>query len=606
MTNGWHGMDRAVALADNDVAQIGWVYSAKIEECLGFAVRRVTVNSPAGAAPSPDVFLPAWVGFKGGSNSKWQPHTTDEWPIQKFNWRDLTAVRGGTYKYEVIPMVGKPGALKPLDDRKLTTNEVTLTPNLGKISAYFNRGILSTQHLAHTLDTGPSGVPNYKELIDRIDQPGDPLRGELAGQIIEGMLSLLHRAKEEGGECYAALYELSDPELLQALLDTKSNPGLLHLILSNTGADDEENDAARQALHEAGLDITDRMLGSGHIGHNKFMVYVDPSGQPQAVLSGSTNWTATATCGQSNNAIVIQSSPLAEAYVDYWKRLKSDDSEQALAFREENQTSHAASDVNATVWFSPNTRQKSKPSKNPATPVDLDEVFRCMGAAKQAILFLAFQPGSPSIVQTAAECLDKNPDLFVRGAATDPSVHKDFLDTVELYHGSAEPDLVVPATAVTDQFSYWEKELLKSSPNAHAIIHDKIVVIDPFSDDCVLITGSHNLGFRASYNNDENLLIIRGNRPVAEAYAVHVMDVYDHYRWRFTLHDSGTTKAWWGLATTDAWQDKYFRNGVADAPELHFWLERQPSANGGPSERKTPSPKKSPSSRVRKQLRRKR
>jgi phosphatidylserine/phosphatidylglycerophosphate/cardiolipin synthase-like enzyme len=202
----------------------------------------------------------------------------------------------------------------------------------------------------------------------------------------------------------------------------------------------------------------------------------------------------------------------------------------------------------------------------------MDEVFDCMKAAKQAILFLVFQPGSPSIVQTAAECLDANPDLFLRGAATDPSVQKEFLDTVELFHGSTEPDLVVPATAVTDQFSYWERELLKSSPKAHAIIHDKIVVIDPFSDGCVVITGSHNLGFRASYNNDENLLIIRGNHSLAAAYTVHVMDVYDHYRWRFTLEDSGNRKAWSGLEKTDGWQDKYFRNGVVDAPELHFWL----------------------------------
>jgi phosphatidylserine/phosphatidylglycerophosphate/cardiolipin synthase-like enzyme len=43
-----------------------------------------------------------------------------------------------------------------------------------------------------------------------------------------------------------------------------------------------------------------------------------------------------------------------------------------------------------------------------------------------------------------------------------------------------------------------------------AIIHDKIVVIDPFAENCVVITGSHNLGYKASYANDENMLIIKG------------------------------------------------------------------------------------------------
>ena len=50
------------------------------------------------------------------------------------------------------------------------------------------------------------------------------------------------------------------------------------------------------------------------------------------------------------------------------------------------------------------------------------------------------------------------------------------------------------------------------------------MVIDPLSPDCVVLTGSHDLGYRASYTNDENLLFIRGHQSVAEAYAVHVMD----------------------------------------------------------------------------------
>ena len=40
-----------------------------------------------------------------------------------------------------------------------------------------------------------------------------------------------------------------------------------------------------------------------------------------------------------------------------------------------------------------------------------------------------------------------------------------------------------------------------------AIIHDKVIVIDPLSDNCVVVLGSHNLGFKASYANDENMLI---------------------------------------------------------------------------------------------------
>lgn len=56
--------------------------------------------------------------------------------------------------------------------------------------------------------------------------------------------------------------------------------------------------------------------------------------------------------------------------------------------------------------------------------------------------------------------------------------------------------------------------------------------IDPFSENCVVVTGSHNLGQRASFNNDENLVIIKGQRALAAAYATHVLDVYAHFSWR--------------------------------------------------------------------------
>ena len=113
----------------------------------------------------------------------------------------------------------------------------------------------------------------------------------------------------------------------------------------------------------------------------------------------------------------------------------------------------------------------------------------------------------------------------------------------------------IPAGSVTanDAFGAWEAELQKYG---FAIIHNKIVVIDPFSDNCTVVTGSHNLGFRASHNNDENMVIIRGHRRLAEAYACHVLDVYDHYAWRFLLK---ADPEMFGrpLEADDKWQENY-------------------------------------------------
>ena len=113
---------------------------------------------------------------------------------------------------------------------------------------------------------------------------------------------------------------------------------------------------------------------------------------------------------------------------------------------------------------------------------------------------------------------------------------------------------------------------------------------------------SHNLGFRASYANDENMLVIRGNRAVGGAYAAHVLDVYEHYRWRWKLQEplravfaklkqknpkakpgdlwkkavamtrpSMVKSAWQNLVPNDSWQDFYVKNKDFLAAETNFW-----------------------------------
>lgn len=53
----------------------------------------------------------------------------------------------------------------------------------------------------------------------------------------------------------------------------------------------------------------------------------------------------------------------------------------------------------------------------------------------------------------------------------------------------------------------------------HAAAHDKVMVIDAGHPDAAVITGSFNFTHAAQYRNAENLLILRGNPLLAEAYA---------------------------------------------------------------------------------------
>jgi phosphatidylserine/phosphatidylglycerophosphate/cardiolipin synthase-like enzyme len=63
-------------------------------------------------------------------------------------------------------------------------------------------------------------------------------------------------------------------------------------------------------------------------------------------------------------------------------------------------------------------------------------------------------------------------------------------------------------------------------------IHTKYMLIDPLGDDPIVITGSANFSDASTKNNDENMLIIRGDTRVADIYLGEFMRLYTHYRFR--------------------------------------------------------------------------
>ena len=80
---------RAVAFANNEVAFLAWQLDQdSIPDCLGFNIVREYLD--ANDKVIDEKPLAAYVAFKGQKNPDWRPQNTTVWPVQKFNWRDLT------------------------------------------------------------------------------------------------------------------------------------------------------------------------------------------------------------------------------------------------------------------------------------------------------------------------------------------------------------------------------------------------------------------------------------------------------------------------------------------------------------------------------------
>jgi phosphatidylserine/phosphatidylglycerophosphate/cardiolipin synthase-like enzyme len=435
-----------------------------------------------------------------------------------------------------------------------------------------------------------------------IKDPANQLRKDLAGDITGTLTGFVAQAKKSGS-IYAALYELTDVELVQALADIGDQ---LNIVLANIvakptpGGSEEtagENDDSESKLKPSADSLLYRKPPSGHIVHNKFLIYVDASGVPQAVLTGSCNWTDTGLCAQTNNSIVIRDKTVAARYMAYWKKLQADETahEAGSPFQDaplqtfngtgkDLNLDKGTDDVSTlTSYFSPCTpKPRSKAKGKEPIPVDMKDLRDRVMAAKNAVLFLAFIPGTPSITEFAAAAQKAKKELFVRGCVTSPDAAGNFYYDLKgtsppkKQKGVKSPAAPQDARVISAQAlgktvpEGWQGELLKAG---FAITHDKIVVIDPFADNCVVVTGSHNLGYQASYNNDENLVMIEGNKKLAMAYATHVLDVYDHFSWRWTVNQGTSADA--NLKTKpDDWLDWYFdAQGNIKTAQLKFWMQ---------------------------------
>jgi phosphatidylserine/phosphatidylglycerophosphate/cardiolipin synthase-like enzyme len=487
---------------------------------------------------------------------------------------------------------GKPRKLGYLAEASVS-NAIHVTTRRPPFRSTFTNGILAAQWLSNVLME--DGKREKGELLAKLKDPADPHRKYLAGDVLPLVTDFFGRE----GEFYLSLYELEDSELEDILI---ANSDRIHVILSNTGQVDKKWDArnkeARKRLIDAGVDIQHRMFNNAtHIGHNKFVVHVSPDGRPTSVFTGSTNWTSTGVAGQTNNALVVEDEAIAESFLNYWKEMFDDqeqmklpkpfskamnDNQQGAGFRQYNaepEEFQIAGGSSVRVWFSPNMPNRKKPTsktKAAPTPPDLTDVYRLMRRAKEAIIFLAFYPGQKGNDCIIGEVINigiNDESLIVAGAVSSAQAMPNYVpakkEDGEVVEEGDSPAVfekrnvaIVRASRIDDRnlLGDFGGEELTASGGIGAIIHDKLVVIDPLSDDCHVILGSHNLGFKASYSNDENMLIVSGQKALAEAYAVHILDVYDHYRFRAieTERARQGRKKWSGfLDTDDSWQDGY-------------------------------------------------
>jgi phosphatidylserine/phosphatidylglycerophosphate/cardiolipin synthase-like enzyme len=542
---------KGLAVAGTYVVLLGWdlVDLSLKRGLLGFAIKREDKTEGEtywlrGMKTFPDMQPPLPPGGDASSHDQ---------PYQSFQWADYSAKPNHHYVYTIIAMQGRPGALK--DGPRLALDvkaEAEWSDDLQEPhSVFFNRAAIASQEYARRFQNKSP------------DDVGSSAFDWLSRGLAEAIVNFIGQAKGQGFGLRVAIYEFQLPLILDALraaVDRGVDVKVVFDAIENaTQTPVEPNE---EAIAAAKLGTFCTGVTHGKIMHNKFIVLIKAD-KPLAVLTGSTNFTESAVYGQLNCAHVVADAAIAQTYLDYWNEIFGDPEVAELRGFTEQETPNPPEPPppGVTAVFSPRSGLSL-----------LNEYGAIAGTATKA-LFMTFAFGvDDAFVSSYLKAdgvlrfalLDK--EASGRGAAKGRQ-------NVAKMRKVPNTVLAVGQNIPLNEFDRWLKEKA-GLPESKFVkwVHTKFMLVDPLSDDPLVITGSANFSKASTESNHENMIVVRGDTRVADIYLGEFMRQFSSYAFRDAAASAAKgdqeTAANWrpqDLAPDDSWVADYFKDGTSRA-----------------------------------------
>lgn len=485
------------------------------EDLLGYAIERAELDAAGNEVErywmrSIKRFKDKDKGLPPGT-----PVSTAEHPIQSFFWADYTAKAGTRYLFRIVPVYGTVKSPK-LDDGAAVTLDVTAeiegdqadNANGGiRHDIFFNRGVIGSQAYA-------------REFGNREPDAENPRSKEmkwLSRGLFEALLKFIGLAGDGMG-LRAAFYEFHYQPVANAFAKAIEAGADVQIVYDAESEYKVENEATAEA---AGLlannAIIPRTVSEG-IRHNKFIVLLRGD-TPVAVWMGSTNISAGGIFGHSNVGHIVWDEEVAGKYLAYWKLLS------------ENYTPTKLRHPNKKATPTPD----GKPPKNSVIPLfsarddkESNETLqwyadRLAEAREVSCMTFAF-----NIDEVFQEVLGQDNDVLRYIVKDDPLGMEESIGT--------DRDVIFAAGSYLGSGALANFLRERSNPlNRNRYIHNKFMLVDPLSDDPLVVTGSANFSKPSQRTNDENMIVIRGNTRVADIYFGEFMRVFDHHYARYIV-----------------------------------------------------------------------
>lgn len=280
----------------------------------------------------------------------------------------------------------------------------------------------------------------------------------------------------------AAVYGLDRASVRDALIDAHDRGVTVRIVGDDEAAASGAYSPTYKALIDAGISVvTDTYVS--YIQHNKFAVF------GRTVWTGSTNWTDNGFTYNANNAIVVTSTHLAQAYTAEFEEMFA---AGRFSHQKEDNTTHVFSYTHTLVesYFSPSDGVEAR-------------VAEVISNAEESLHFAMFYWTS-----------DPLGSLVYTKAVT----------------GGLEVSGVWDAVGAANAYSEDERLCAAGVPLKVEVfggkVHDKFAVVDVEGDNPVVILGSYNWTKAGAFDNDENTLIVH-DAALAQAYYEEYQRLYD-------------------------------------------------------------------------------
>ena len=404
----------------------------------------------------------------------------------------------------------------------------TESPASGLQDIFFNRGIAASQEYARRF--GPRKPEDVAPLPT--DYLKNPAFTWLSRGLYEALIDLIQGADPNHHALRIAAYEFAFVPFLQVLkLAVDRGVDIQVVYDGREDAKGKPRKDNREAVATTGLQAicTERTRPKSAISHNKFIVLLR-DGEPEAVWTGGTNFSDGGIFGHSNVAHFVEDATVARQFLDYWKLLKGDPERKALAEAVEALTplpTTARPRKGTTVVFSPRKGLDA-----------LDLYARYAMSAKEGLM-MTFAFGMNDIFKTVYRTSAAPFRLALLEKKTrpmKPGPERDAEEAeIQVLRNMKENVFAVGSFISTNAIDGWLKERLSGLNASVNYVHNKFMLIDPLGNDPIIIAGSANFSAASTTGNDENMIIVRGDRRVADIYLGEFMRLWSHHSFRESL-----------------------------------------------------------------------